>query len=211
MSNPKIYYRKRDILQNNLPVKFIFYTAVIAFLLISTFKADTFILYILTVPSLIFVLYILFSPENEEQAFTNVIVFLVVLVLFILDIVVTFAIAFSYLFVLSTFHLFFIPTITQHFWDLPLYQQVLDFIETIIIPPILLFLFVNYTVINLEKIVDFFKFSFLKHYFASKLISFTILVLVTFLIYLYPNFYKFILPDVVHEIKMFLNFLGFSL
>ena len=204
MSNPKIYYRKRDILQNNLPVKFIFYTAVIAFLLISTFKADTFILYILTVPSLIFVLYILFSPENEEQAFTNVIVFLIVIVPIILSIIMTFALTFGLLFVFSIFHLFFSPAESS-------YESLIDFIDTFIVAPVVIFLFVDYVVLNLEKIVDFFKFPFLKHYFASKLISFTILVLVTFLIYLYPNFYKFILPDVVHEIKMFLNFLGFSL
>ncbi len=67
MSNPKIYYRKRDILQNNLPVKFIFYTAVIAFLLISTFKADTFILYILTGPSLVFVLYYYSSRRTRSR------------------------------------------------------------------------------------------------------------------------------------------------
>jgi len=186
-NNLIVYNEKKDILLRNNFIKFLFYSVLLIFYtFIIITDISNLILIILSILVLIFIILILIFPGREKDFFSYVIVGIVIFSLFFITIFVTLFLAIFYVFLIIYFNIFY-PTPSNFF------QKIIDIIDIFIISSPFISFFFIFVKINLEKIVDFFKFPFFKHYLISKLIFFFLISLIVLLIYIYPDFYLLIL------------------
>lgn len=176
-----VYTEKKDILLRNNPFKYMFY---FSFIIIFAYFTYSSVLYvqILSIILIILILMILFFPEFERDLFSYMIVGIIIFSLFFLSIFITLFLAFFYVFLINNFKLFFIPP--SNIWE-----KVIDMLDILIFSTPFISLFAIFVKLNIEKIVDFFKYPFFNYYLISKILFFMTIILILLIFHTFPNFY----------------------